>query len=61
MDRIETKLKPSSPEFAENDEHNRALADDLRRRIAEARLGGPEVHRRERARVGREAPLVIVG
>jgi 3-methylcrotonyl-CoA carboxylase beta subunit len=56
MDRIETKLKPSSPEFEENREHNRALADELRRRIAEARLGGTEVHRERHKKRGKLLP-----
>jgi acetyl-CoA carboxylase carboxyltransferase component len=45
MERIESKVRTSSPEFQENLTHNRALADDLRRRIETARLGGPEESR----------------
>jgi 3-methylcrotonyl-CoA carboxylase beta subunit len=56
VDRIESKLKTSSPEYAENREHNLALATELKRRIAEARLGGPEVHRERHKKRGKLLP-----
>ncbi|MET0154389.1 MAG: carboxyl transferase domain-containing protein [Candidatus Binatia bacterium] len=53
MDRIESKIHTSSPDFQENLAHNRALADDLRRRIEEARRGGPEEHRQRHKKRGK--------
>ena len=53
MERIESKIRPSSPEFQENLAHNRGLADELRRRIAEARLGGPEESRARHKKRGK--------
>jgi len=40
MERIDTHLDPASPEFQANAAHHRALADDLRRRLAAVREGG---------------------
>jgi 3-methylcrotonyl-CoA carboxylase beta subunit len=40
MERIESHLDPASPEFQSNAAHHRALADDLRARLAAVRLGG---------------------
>ena len=45
MDRIQSSLSTTSPEFRENAEHNAALAAELRERIAAARAGGPESQR----------------
>jgi 3-methylcrotonyl-CoA carboxylase beta subunit len=56
MDRIESKLKTRSPEYAENRTYNLALAEELRRRIATARLGGPEIHRERHKRRGKLLP-----
>ena len=42
MDPIETQLNPQSPEFQANAAHNRALADQLRKRLAQVRQGGNE-------------------
>src|SRR5437867_11543520 len=53
MDRIESKLRASSPEFQENLAHNRALAEDLHKRLDHARRGGPEEHRRRHKRRGK--------
>ena len=53
MDRIESKLRPSSPEFLENFQHNRALAEDLQKRLDHARRGGPEEHRRRHKKRGK--------
>jgi 3-methylcrotonyl-CoA carboxylase beta subunit len=53
MDRIESKIRTSSADFQENLAHNRAAAEDLRSRIARARLGGPEEHRQRHKRRGK--------
>jgi 3-methylcrotonyl-CoA carboxylase beta subunit len=53
MDRIESKIRPSSAEFRENSQHNRALADDLRTRLERARRGGPEEHRARHKKRGK--------
>ncbi|HEX7975913.1 MAG TPA: carboxyl transferase domain-containing protein, partial [Anaerolineales bacterium] len=50
MDVLQTSLDHNAPEFERNRSHNRALADDLRRCLSEARLGGgPKYHERQRA------------
>jgi acetyl-CoA carboxylase carboxyltransferase component len=53
MDRIESKIRTSSADFQENLAHNRAAAEDLRERIARARLGGPEEHRQRHKKRGK--------
>jgi len=40
MERIESHLDPKSEEFLANAAHHRALADDLRARLATVRSGG---------------------
>jgi acetyl-CoA carboxylase carboxyltransferase component len=51
VERIESQIRTNSPEYRENYQHNRALADELRRRIEQARQGGPEPMRvRHKAR-----------
>ncbi len=45
MTRLTSMIDPSSATFAENDQHNRALAESLRARTAQAALGGSEQHR----------------
>ncbi len=42
MDTLRTRAVPSSPEFQANARHHRALAEELRRRLAEVRRGGSE-------------------
>lgn len=42
MDILETKLDTNSPAFRENDSHHRALAQDLRERLAAVKQGGGE-------------------
>lgn len=42
---LTTKLDRSSPEARARFDHNKALADDLRGKVAEAALGGSEKHR----------------
>jgi acetyl-CoA carboxylase carboxyltransferase component len=51
MERLESHLDPGSAEFRANAEHHRALAADMRERLALARQGGgPEQVRRHTAR-----------
>jgi acetyl-CoA carboxylase carboxyltransferase component len=48
---LETRIDPSSAEFAANREHNHQLVADMRHRLARARMGGgAEAVRRHRAR-----------
>ncbi|MBI2964144.1 MAG: methylcrotonoyl-CoA carboxylase [Deltaproteobacteria bacterium] len=56
MDRIDSKIHATSAEFRENLAHNRALAEELHRRLAAARLGGPEEHRRRHKQRGKMLP-----
>jgi acetyl-CoA carboxylase carboxyltransferase component len=42
MELLESHLDVHSPEFKANAAHHRALAEDLKRRLAEARMGGGE-------------------
>ena len=51
---LTSKLDRESPEAKARFAHNHALATELRARVAEAALGGPEKHR-ERQRVARQA------
>jgi acetyl-CoA carboxylase carboxyltransferase component len=46
MRRLETKVRPSDPEFGENRRHHEAVARELRERLRKAQSGGPEVMRR---------------
>ncbi len=49
MDILESSLNPSDPLFRENEKRNRALAEELRQRLAEVRKGGDEqAHKRHR-------------
>jgi 3-methylcrotonyl-CoA carboxylase beta subunit len=51
MPAIRTRLDPSSPAFRDNAAHHRALADDLRARVAEvAQGGGAEAQKKHIAR-----------
>jgi 3-methylcrotonyl-CoA carboxylase beta subunit len=51
MPRIRSRLDPSSPGFAENAAHHRALAEDLRKQVAQvAEGGGPEAQKKHTAR-----------
>lgn len=40
METLQTAIDSHSPEFKANEAHHRALADELRQRLAQARLGG---------------------
>ena len=51
MPRIPTRIDPSSPDFAANVAHHRALAEDLRAQVARvADGGGPEAQKKHTAR-----------
>ncbi len=51
MDRIESKIRPSSPEFQANVAHMTDMVSRLKEELAKARLGGPEGFRtRHKAR-----------
>ncbi|MEA2624795.1 MAG: 3-methylcrotonyl-CoA carboxylase beta subunit [Candidatus Binatota bacterium] len=56
MDRIESTLRVGSEEYRENYEHNRSLAAELRRRLEEARRGGPEPIRERHKKRGKMLP-----
>src|SRR3990167_9851200 len=51
-----SKLDRESPEAKARSAHNRALAEDLRAKVAEAALGGPEKHRERHASRGKLLP-----
>ncbi|HSN77263.1 MAG TPA: carboxyl transferase domain-containing protein, partial [Anaerolineae bacterium] len=42
MEVLDSHLDPQAPQFQANAAHNRALADELRSRLAQARSGGGE-------------------
>ena len=46
MFRIESKIKTNSEDFKENEAHNKRLVQELRERIEQVKLGGPEHHRK---------------
>jgi acetyl-CoA carboxylase carboxyltransferase component len=53
MERIQSKVRPSDPDFKANAEHNRALAAELHERLAKVRQGGPERARERHIKRGR--------
>jgi len=53
MESLSTALDPQSPEFKANTEHNRALAQDLKKRLAEVREGGGEKYRKRHEEQGK--------
>ena len=53
MDVIESQVDPESDSFKQNAEHNRALAAELRTRVAQVRNGGGEQARQRHAGHGR--------
>ncbi|WP_136162949.1 carboxyl transferase domain-containing protein [Sphingomonas flavalba] len=53
---LTTLADPASPAFAANAAHNRALADELRARVAAATLGGSEKHRARHVERGKLLP-----
>jgi 3-methylcrotonyl-CoA carboxylase beta subunit len=56
MSELTSLVDPSSPAFAANAAHNRALAEDLRARIAQAALGGSESARKKHTDRGKLLP-----
>jgi 3-methylcrotonyl-CoA carboxylase beta subunit len=56
MPRLSSAVDPKSSAFARNAELNRGLAEELRRRVAEAALGGPETSRKRHADRGKLLP-----
>ena len=56
MPRLATSVDPKSGTFARNADVSRALARDLRARVAEAALGGPEPSRRRHTERGKLLP-----
>ncbi len=53
MRRIESKVRPSDAEFADNRQHHLGLAKELQERLAQAQLGGPEDQRRRHKERGK--------
>jgi 3-methylcrotonyl-CoA carboxylase beta subunit len=53
---LSTNLVLASPEARARNAHNRALADELRARVAQAALGGPEKHRERHVSRGKLLP-----
>ncbi|HEX8569944.1 MAG TPA: carboxyl transferase domain-containing protein [Caulobacteraceae bacterium] len=56
MSKLASALDPSSAAFRANAEANRALATELRERVAQAALGGPEMSRQRHASRGKLLP-----
>ena len=56
MPKLATAIDRDGAAFRALDQHNRALADDLRRRVAEAALGGPEDSRKRHVSRGKLLP-----
>ncbi|RPJ39210.1 MAG: methylcrotonoyl-CoA carboxylase, partial [Chloroflexi bacterium] len=53
MEPLQSLIDTSSPEYTRNCEHNRALAEDLRRRQTETRKGGPPKYHERHAAQGK--------
>ena len=60
MPKLASEVDPRSESFARNAEVNRALADELRARVAEAALGGPEASRTRHVERGKLLPRTRV-
>ncbi|WP_126173574.1 carboxyl transferase domain-containing protein [Altericroceibacterium xinjiangense] len=56
MSRLSTLIDPESEAFQTNARHNRALAEDLRDRVAAAAMGGGERHRQRQLDRGKLLP-----
>jgi 3-methylcrotonyl-CoA carboxylase beta subunit len=56
MPKLVSAVDPRSPAFEAQARHNRALADELRARVAEAALGGPEASRDRHVARGKLLP-----
>ena len=53
METLESRIDPQSPQFQQNAAHNRALADELRERLAQTRSGGGELAQKRHAEQGK--------
>ena len=53
METISSSTDPSSPEYHQNAEHHRQLANELRQRLAKVREGGGEKYRRRQEEQGK--------
>jgi acetyl-CoA carboxylase carboxyltransferase component len=53
VDTLETRLRPDDPQFQANAEYHRALAAELRQRLAVIRQGGGERYRQRHAEQGK--------
>jgi 3-methylcrotonyl-CoA carboxylase beta subunit len=53
---LTSKLDREAPDAKARFEHNKALAHDLRAKVAEAALGGPEKHRDRHVSRGKLLP-----
>jgi 3-methylcrotonyl-CoA carboxylase beta subunit len=58
---LTSRLDENSEQFRLNAEHNRALAAELRERVAQAALGGTETHRERHVARGKLLPRDRVG
>ena len=56
MTTLSTRIDPNSAQFTANAEHNRALAQDLRARVAHAAAGGSEKSRQKHVSRGKLLP-----
>src|SRR3954469_23445384 len=56
MTRLTSLIDSASETFATNAAHNRALADELRAKVATAALGGSEAHRERHVARGKLLP-----
>jgi 3-methylcrotonyl-CoA carboxylase beta subunit len=56
MPKLTSAIDPNSPAFKALDAHNRALRDELRARVAQAALGGPEKSRERHVARGKLLP-----
>ena len=53
METLSSALDPQSPEFKANTEHNRALAQELKKHLAIVREGGGEKYRKRHEEQGK--------
>src|SRR5204863_3226072 len=53
METLTSSIDSTSPEFKQNAEHHRALADELKERLARVREGGGEKYRKRQEEQGK--------
>ena len=53
MEILSSSIEPSSPEFKQNSEHHKGLADELKERLARVREGGGEKYRKRQEEQGK--------